>query len=56
MAEQLGTKDYLTGTLSMADFIFFEMIETVLGICHDKRIFQEHPNLGTFHERMKAIP
>ena len=56
IAEFLGTKDFLTGTLSMADFILYELVETILGLCHDKRIFQTHANLGAFHDRMKAIP
>ena len=40
----------------MADFQLYEAIETLLGICHDKRIFTTYPNLEAFHNRMKAIP
>lgn len=43
IADFLGSKEYLTGTLSMADFILYEVVETLLGLCHDKRIFQTHP-------------
>ena len=56
IAEFLGTKDFLTGTLSMPDFILYEIVEIILGLCHDKRIFQTYPNLEAFHNRMKATP
>ena len=36
--------------------MMFEQVETILGICHDKRIFATHPNLEAFHIRMKALP
>ena len=40
----------------MPDFILFEAIEMILGICTDKRIFTSHPQLEAFHNRMKALP
>ena len=52
----LGDKEFLTGTLSMVDFMLYEAIETVLGLCHDKRIFTTYPKLEAFHNRMKALP
>ena len=54
--EYLGNKEFLTGTLSLADFQLYEAIEILLGMCHDKRIFTTYPNLEAFHNRMKAIP
>ena len=56
LAEFLGNKDYLTGTLSMVDFMLFEMEETICALCHDKRIYTSHPNLEAHNNRMKAIP
>ena len=56
IADFLGNKEYLTGTLSMVDFILYEIVEILLGLCHDKRIFTTYPALEAFHNRMKAIP
>lgn len=57
LADYLGEKNFLTGDkVTMPDFILFEIIETVLGLCHDKRLFTAHPNLEAFHGRMKALP
>ena len=57
LANFLGDKNYMCGNdLTMPDFFFFEVIETVLGLCHDKRIFTAHPKLEAFHSRMKALP
>ena len=40
IAEFLGNKNFLCGAdLSMVDFMLFETVETLLGLCHDKRIF-----------------
>ena len=44
-ADYLGNKEYLTGTISLADFFLFELVETILGLCHDTRVFQAHPNI-----------
>ena len=52
----LGSKNFLTGTLSMVDFFLYEAIEIILGLCHDKRIFATYPKLEAFHNRMKALP
>ena len=57
IANFLGEKNFLTGdNVSMPDFILFEAVETILGLCHDKRLFTTHPNLEAFHNRMKALP
>ena len=40
----------------MADFLFYEMVETILALCHDKRIFNDYPNIGAFYDRFRALP
>ena len=51
--DYLGKSSYLVGnSLSMADFLFYEVIELVLGICEDKRLFEKYPNLEDYHARI----
>ena len=40
----------------MADFLLFELVETTLALCADKRIFTDHPNIGRFYDRFRALP
>ena len=40
----------------MADFLLFEIVEYTLALCHDRRIFTDHPNLGAFYDRFRALP
>ena len=40
----------------MVDFQLYELVEIILGLCHDKRVFTTYPKLGAFHSRMKALP
>ena len=40
----------------MADFLLFEIVETILALKHDKSIFTTHPNLGTFYDRFRDLP
>jgi len=57
IANFLGNQNYLTGDkVTMPDFILFEVVETILGLCHDRRLFQAHPNLEGFYTRIRALP
>ena len=42
----------MSNSLSMVDFLFYEVIEMVLVICEDKRLFVKYPNLAEYHLRI----
>ena len=57
IAAVLGANNYLVGnSVTVADFIMWEMIQFTLAICRDKRLYTTCPNLEAFTARMKAIP
>ena len=47
----------MTGNkVTLADFIFFEILETMKTLHQDERILNDFPTLGPFQERMLALP
>ena len=57
IAAALGDKNFLVGdSVTMVDFFLWELLETTMAMCKDKRIYTAHPKLEAFNGRMKALP
>ena len=53
----LASKNFLVGdSVQMVDFVFFELIDTVNALNHDKSLFVDHPTLEAYFARMEALP
>ena len=57
LVEYLGAKKFLIGNnVSMADFLLYECVDTLLAVCQDTRVFTAHPTLKAWFLRMRALP
>ena len=57
LVEYLGAKKFLIGNnVSMADFLLYECVDTLLAVCQDTRVFNAHPTLKAWYLRMRALP
>ena len=57
IAEHLGSKNFMQGNdITMIDFYMFDLVETILELCQDERIYTTHPALPAFMDRMRALP
>jgi glutathione S-transferase len=52
--KKLEGKEWLTGFLSIADFVLFETLDWVLAI--DPASLDAYPNLKTYHQRFLELP
>ena len=53
----LGDKQFLASAdVSLADFLVWEGIETILQITQDRRVFTDFPTLEAYHARISDLP
>ena len=57
LVQYLGSKKFLLGNnVTMADFLLYESVDSLLAVCQDTRVFTAHPSLKAWFLRMRALP